>query len=88
MEAIITNIIWIKIEPILPVKATKVGRPKTNPRLVLKAVMYVIRTGTQWRYLPREFGAKSTIHGIFMEWCRSGVTRVIFEVARVLYICI
>ena len=85
MEKIITQIVWVRIEPILPVKATKVGRPRTDPKQVLKAVMYVIRTGIQWCHLPREFGAKSTIHGIFMQWCKIGITRAIFEIARALY---
>jgi transposase len=85
MEAIITDIAWIKIEALIPAKTTKVGRPKTNPRQVLKAIMYIIKTGMQWCYLPREFGARSTIHGIFMQWCRAGITRAIFEIARVIY---
>jgi transposase len=85
MDAIIANLAWNKIEPMLPVKVKKIGRPRTNPRDVLKAVMYVIKTGIQWRYLPHELGAKSTIHGIFMTWCRTGITRVIFEVARTIY---
>jgi transposase len=50
METIVTNIVWNEIEPILPVKTTKVGRPRTDPKQVLKAVMYVIRAGIQWRH--------------------------------------
>jgi hypothetical protein len=82
MEKIITQIVWVRIEPILPVKATKVGRPGTDPKQVLKAVMYVIRTGIQWCHLPREFGAKSTIHGIFMQWCKVNLLRGEFSNAQ------
>jgi putative transposase len=85
MYDIITDVVWTKIEPLMPAKKTKVGRPKTDARKVLVAVMFVIRTGIQWRNLPREYGAPTTIHGIFMEWCRAGIDRMIFEVARAVY---
>ena len=73
MEAIITNIIWIKIEPILPVKATKVGRPKTNPRLVLKAVML--------KYEQEHSGAIYHVNLVqsrrYMEYLWNGVDQVL-----------
>jgi transposase len=85
MQDSITDIVWVKIAPLIPVKATKVGRPRSNPRKVLKAIMFIIRTGMQWRYLPREYGASTTIHGIYMQWCRTGVCGAIFEVAKMAY---
>jgi len=47
---------WALIEPMLPVPRFG-GRPRTtNVRAVLNAILYLLRTGCQWRLLPREFG--------------------------------
>jgi putative transposase len=86
MNSIVTEIIWIRIAPIIPAKTKKVGRPRENPKKVLEAIMHVTITGTQWRRLSRsEFGAATTIHGIYMQWCRAGVCAAIFEIARMVY---
>ena len=38
------------------------GRPrKTDLRDVVDAVLYLLRTGCQWRYLPGDFPPKSTV---------------------------
>lgn len=39
------------------------GRPRTvDPREVIKGMLYLNRTGCQWRMLPREFGPWPTVH--------------------------
>jgi putative transposase len=51
---------WPLIEPHLPVYPG--GRPRTtNLRDVVDAIFYVLRTGCQWRYLPKDFPPKSTV---------------------------
>lgn len=45
-----------------------------DSRKVLEAIFYVLRTGIQWKALPKEkFGAVSSIHRYFMAWSKSGV---------------
>ena len=57
----------------LPVPKTG-GRPsKTDPRLVLDAILHVLRTGCQWRMLPEIFPPWQTVYGFFRAWLRSGV---------------
>lgn len=47
---------WAVIEPLLPVKGTKKGRPrKYSHREMFNALLYVIRTGCTWRDLPHDF---------------------------------
>lgn len=45
-----------------------------DPRKVLEAIVYVLRTGCQWKALPRsEFGSASSVHKYFLEWKKKGV---------------
>ena len=44
------------------------------PRKVFEAIIYVLRTGCQWKALPKEvFGSPSSIHKYFLEWKRKGI---------------
>src|SRR3979409_1814913 len=49
------------------------GRPRKTPlRDVADAVFYILRTGCQWRYLPKDFPPKSTVWRYFDEWRHNG----------------
>jgi len=62
---------WALVGPLIPVYPG--GRPrKTAMRDVLDAIFYLLRTGCQWRYLPRDFPPKSTVWGYFDQWRHSG----------------
>jgi len=67
----VTDEQWALIEPHIPVYPG--GRPrKTHLRDVVDAVLYVLRTGCQWRYLPKDFPPKSTVWRYFDEWRHDG----------------
>jgi len=42
------------------------------PRQIFSAIVYVLRTGCQWKALPREFGSASAVHLHFQKWQESG----------------
>ena len=42
-------------------------------RQVLNGVLYVTKTGCQWRQLPASFGRWSTIYGYFNRWAQEGI---------------
>ena len=45
-----------------------------DPRKVFEAIVYALRTGCQWKALPKGvFGSPSSIHKYFLEWKRKGV---------------
>jgi transposase len=44
-----------------------------DDRQALDAIFYVLRTGCQWKALPRSLGAGSTVHDRFQEWQAAGV---------------
>jgi len=44
------------------------GRKPLPKRQVLEGIFYVLRTGYQWKAVPKECGAGSSIHKYFQEW--------------------
>ena len=80
----ITDEFWEEVKDLIPEKqrdqnkeykrAAGGGRPPMDSRKVLEAIFYVLRTGIQWKALPKEkFGAASSIHRYFMAWSKAGV---------------
>jgi len=63
---------WELIDPFMP-DPEHFGRPiEVDFHNVVNAIMYVTRTGCQWRYLPKSYPPKSTVHGYFMKWQEDG----------------
>jgi len=63
---------WALVERFMPARSWR-GRPRTTElRAVMDAILYMAATGCQWRQLPKEFPAYSTVQGYFYEWSRSG----------------
>lgn len=63
---------WLLIEQFFP--PNKRGRPrKWEMWLILNAILYVVRTGCQWRMLPSGFPPWQTVYRYFQRWSRSGV---------------
>ena len=60
-------------------RASGAGRKPMNPKTVLAAIFFVLRTGIQWKALPKEYGASSSIHRYFMAWCKAGVFKRMWE---------
>jgi putative transposase len=73
---------WALIEPHIPPEPGG-GRPrKTDMRDVLDAVLYILRTGCQWRYLPVDFPPKSTVWRYFDAWRHHGTLDAIHDLLR------
>ena len=76
----LTDAEWALIEPHMPARRA-LGRPReTNLRTVLEAILYIARTGCQWRMLPKDFPPFTTVQGYFYDWRDSGLfKRINFE---------
>lgn len=49
------------------------GRKPMSNRRIFEGIVYVLRTGCQWKSLPIErFGSASSIHKYFREWLKAG----------------
>ena len=66
---------WDHIKPLLPRhKRRKLGgRPPMDDLKAMTAILYVLRTGCQWKALPRSLGAGSTVHLRFQQWVEAKV---------------
>jgi transposase len=63
---------WALVEPMIP-PAKHGGRRRTVVvREVVNGVMYVLSTGCQWRYLPKDLPPKSTVHDYLSRWNYDG----------------
>lgn len=58
---------WALLQPLLP-KPSKRGRPLTDRRWVVDAILYVIKGGIHWRLLPINFPPWQTVYHIFRKW--------------------
>ena len=79
----VSEAFWQRVEPLIPrpvrksektyARRTGGGRKPKSYRLVFEAIVYVLRTGIQWKALPKErFGSASAIHAYFLHWQREG----------------
>jgi transposase len=66
-ETSLSDTQWAMIKPMLP-PVSKRGRPPTDRRLVLDALLYVVKGGIPWRLLPKSFPPWKTVHSIFRKW--------------------
>lgn len=62
---------WELLADVFPEPAST-GRPRRDPREVLDAILYVLRTGAPWRDLPEEFVPWKTAWRMFDKWNADG----------------
>jgi len=63
---------WRLLAPLVP-PAAPGGRPRSvDPREVVNAVRYLLRSGCAWRLLPREFPPWPTVYAYFRRWQADG----------------
>ena len=79
--------LWERIDTLLPPEKSrpKGGRPRMPNRQAMDAIFYVLRTGCQWKALPRGLGAASTVHDRFQEWQTAGVFEKIWQAGVVAF---
>ena len=66
-ETNLTDGQWELLQPMLP-EASKRGRPPTDRRRIIDAVLYVVKGGIQWRLLPADFPPCKTVFHVFRKW--------------------
>lgn len=80
----ISDRFWEEVKPLIPEKTREPGRvyqrlagggrKPLDPRKVFSAIVYVLKTGIQWKALPKEwYGSPSSIHAYFKKWEEQGL---------------
>src|SRR6516225_4171788 len=73
---------WKILEPLIP-PAKPGGHPRTTDiREVINAILYLDRTGGQWRALPHDFPPWSTVWSYFRKWRNDGTWKRIHTALR------
>lgn len=78
-DAGLTEAQWTLIEPLLPSRRGRIGRPLNDHREVLGGILWVARTGCSWREMPEEYGDFTTAYKRWRLWKERGLWRRILK---------
>ena len=92
----VTDELWAVAAPLVPERKRRSrkkkyarkaggGRKALDPRLVFEGIVFVLRTGIQWKALPKSYGASSSVHKYFQEWREAGFFKALWERGVALY---
>lgn len=70
---------WSLIGPLLPAEHGRGCRPARNNRLYFEGMMWMARTGAQWRHLPDEYGKWNSVFRRYRRWVETGVFDAILK---------
>jgi transposase len=63
---------WGLVEPLIPPAKRGGGKRTVVMREVVNGLMYVLSTGCQWRAVPKDLPARSTLYDYFDLWSWDG----------------
>jgi transposase len=73
---------WAVLEPLVPAVKTG-GRPADHTRReIVNAILYVLRSGCQWRNLPHDFPRWGTVYTYYRKWRLDGTWPLIHDTLR------
>ena len=83
-KPLLDDALWELIEPVLPPYVAKPqgGRPPLDNRRVLTGIVFVLKTGIPWEYLPQELGCGSgmTCWRRLRDWPQAGVWKSVHHI--------
>jgi transposase len=76
-KPLVSDALWAQMQPLLPPDPPRPtgGRPRLPDRAVLGGILFVLRTGIPWEYLPAQMrgGSGKTCSRRLRDWQRTGV---------------
>jgi transposase len=77
IRGLLTDDEWGFFKPFLTENRSRGGRPPTDHRRVLDAILWITRTGASWRDLPSELGNWNSVFRQYRRWSEAAVWDVI-----------
>ena len=71
---------WDRIKGIVPGKEGDAGRRGEDNRLFVDAVLWIMRSGAPWRFLPEVFGNWNSVFQRYNRWAKAEVWEKIFRI--------
>jgi transposase len=78
--------LWDLFEPLVlkwqgPARST--GRPRVNLKRVFEAVLWILKSGAPWRFIPEGiYPSYQTCHRYFQQWAKAGLFKKLFRKLR------
>jgi transposase len=83
LTPVLTDAEWERLKPLMPPQKPPTGRPRSDHRMVLAGILWVIGSDSSWRELPQEeFGPWRTVYSRYRKWRKEGLWQQIAEVLR------
>ena len=73
---------WVGLRLLLPPQKPGTGRPAKDYRTVLDGILWIVCTGSPWRFLPDRYGCWKTVSSRFYRWQQSGVWEHILSMSQ------
>src|ERR1700677_4160026 len=64
---------WEKISEFFKRPDPRGAKPKHMTRTIVNAILYITKSGCQWRMLPVDFPPWKTVYDHFRKWCERGI---------------
>jgi transposase len=68
----LTDAEWAHVGPVIPPARRGGNRRHVDERAVVNGLMYILSTGCQWRAIPKDLPARSTLYDYFDLWSYDG----------------
>jgi transposase len=82
-KPLLPDALWERIRPLVPPEPPKPkgGRPRVSDRACLTGIMFVLKSGTPWEYLPQEMGCGCgmTCWRRLRDWHEAGIWALIWK---------
>ena len=75
----VTDEEWSVIGPLLPAERGRDCRPAHDNRPYFEGMLWIARTGAQWRQLPAEYGKWNSVYQRFRRWALTGVWDAVLQ---------
>ena len=63
---------WKMVEKTLPT-TKKTGRPQIDTRAAFNGILWILKSGAPWRFLPEKYGKWNSVYKKFRQWTKEGV---------------